>query len=387
MPVGGRSLHVYDVVVVGAGIMGTSACWSLQRRGMRVLLLDQYRPPHELGSSQGKTRIIREAYFEDPIYVPLVQRAYELWNQLEVETSRNMVTITGGLVVGPPEGELVVGALRSAREHSLPYEELSSAEATAKFAPFRIPSRYRVILEPRAGVVHADAAIEAMLDLSRIDGAAHRFGERVLRWHKDGSGICVETEQSRYRGERLVLAAGPWINDLAELPMPLVAARQPLLWFVPPAGAQSFDAERFPIYLWQVDDGAIFYGFPRDESGIKVARHHGGPPTNPASLDRDVSRSDVEQARTFLASAMPGLQWTFAEASVCMYTNAADGHFVVDTLPADDRVVVLSACSGHGFKFAPAIGELVADMISGTQRSELSFFSFRYNQPPNRSRV
>jgi sarcosine oxidase len=212
-------------------------------------------------------------------------------------------------------------------------------------------------------VVHADAAIQVALQLSRTDGAEHKFGEKALWWGRRGGGLVVETDRDTYTVGKVVLAAGPWITELASLDIELTAARQPLLWLSPVGRSETFTSSQFPVYLWQRRDRTIFYGFPLDETGLKVARHHRGERTAPATLDRAVSDPDVEIVRSFLADAIPSANGRFITGSVCMYTNAPDGHFVIDRLPSDDDVIIVSPCSGHGFKFAPAIGELVADIV------------------------
>ena len=366
----------FDVCVVGAGAMGCQVALHLQRRGLRVLALDRYEPPHSFGSSHGRTRVIREAYFEHPLYVPIVQRAYDLWSELEQETGEQLLTYTGGLMIGPREGVLVAGALRSAGEHRLRYEELSADEVRARFPLFNVSPEFTGVYEPRAGVLHPEKAIAATLALARAAGTELHFGERVISCDFDADAISVRTTTDSYTVGALVLAAGAWTNELIEIEPRLTVARQPLLWFEPLARHDLFDPSRFPIFMWEAEPDVIFYGFPRDERGVKVARHHHGRATTPDQVNRQLEPEDEEVVRRFLSRAIPDANGPRVDAAICMYTNTADGNFVIDRLPENERVVIVSACSGHGFKFAPAIGETVSDLIvDGSTRFDLTPFA------------
>jgi len=357
-------VSTHDVCVVGLGTMGAHTALELRRRGLRVVGVDRYSPPHDLGSSHGRTRVIREAYFEHPLYVPIIQRAYELWGRLERDSGRSLVTYTGGLMIGPPEGELVAGALRSANEHGLPYQEMSASAVMAQVPVFEVPEGFVGVYEPRAGVVAAERSIEAVLELAAASGCELRLEEEVLGWERVGARLRISTTRGRLEARALVLAGGPWTADLVDVRPPLSVARQPLVWFEPKARHELFDA--IPIYLWELESGEIFYGFPREEAGLKLARHHRGELTSPGLVDRELRREDEEILRGFLSRSMPDGNGPRLEYAICMYTNTPDGNFVLDRLPGDDRVVIVSACSGHGFKFSPAIGEIAADLVTGS---------------------
>jgi sarcosine oxidase len=320
--------------------------------------------------------VIREAYFEHPLYVPIVQRAYELWSELERETGEHLLTFTGGLMIGPREGVLVAGALRSAAEHRLRYEELSADEVRARFPLLDVPPEFTGVYEPRAGFLDPEKAVAATLALARAAGAELRFGERVIACDFDADGVRVRTTTDGYRARVLVLAAGAWMGELIEIEPRLTVARQPLLWFEPLARHELFDPSRFPIFMWEAEPDLIFYGFPKDECGVKVARHHHGRVTTPDGVNRRLEPEDEEVVRRFLSRAIPDANGSRVDAAICIYTNTPDGNFVIDRLPADERVVIVSACSGHGFKFAPAIGEIVSDLIvDGSSRFDLTPFA------------
>jgi sarcosine oxidase len=355
----------WDVIIIGLGAMGSAAAFHLARRGQRVLGVDRYAPPHTLGSSHGQTRIIREAYFEDPAYVPLVQRAYELWDDLERETGAKLFLKTGGLMVGPPQSELVAGAVRSAEMHRLPYEMLSSAEVLRRFPVLRPPPDMVAVHEPRAGILFPEACVSAHLALAAKHGAVLRTGEAVTGWQADERGVSVTTSRATYRAQRAIVSAGAWARELlADLDPPLSVERQVVYWFDPLREIERFSALRCPIHLWQFDEQRFFYGFPDLGEGVKVALHHGGSIGTADTISREVTEDEVEDMRQLLARYLPDGAGKFRAAAVCLYTNTPDGHFWIDRHPAHPNVLIASPCSGHGFKFSSVIGELLADLAT-----------------------
>ncbi len=366
----------YDVIVVGLGAMGSAALAECAARGLRVLGLDRLAPPHDHGSSHGKSRIIREAYFEDPRYVPLVQRAYERWADLERESGRRLWLKTGGLMIGPPEGALVSGAIRSAEAHGLPHDRLSAARARAKYPALEIPDDAIAVWEPRAGVLFPEDCIAAQLERARKHGAELRLGEEVAIWEAGRDGVAVTTTRDRLSAGRLLLASGAWLGSLVpELAPLLTVTRQPLFWFEPAAHPERFAPERFPVFIWEDEPGRFIYGFPELGDGVKVARHQEGEPTDPDRVRREVAESEIATMRAVLERCIPDGAGRFREAAVCMYTNTPDQHFIVDRHPAHRQVVIASPCSGHGFKFASALGEVLADLCTDvTPKFELELF-------------
>jgi sarcosine oxidase len=281
--------RTFDAIVVGLGAMGSAAAYHLARRGRRVLGLDRFAPPHDLGSSHGQTRIIREAYFEHPDYVPLVQRSYALWGELERESGQRLLQQTGGLMIGPPEGVLVAGARRSAEQHGLPFEVCSDTEVRRRFPALRPAPDMVAILEPRAGILFPEACIAAHLGLAERHGAVLHTGERVTGWQADAGRVSVTTDAGVYAAGRLILAAGAWMAGLLdELPLPISVERQVVYWFDPARNGAVFSPARCPIHLWEFEPGRFFYGFPDVGEGIKVALHHGGDTTFPDDVVRQV---------------------------------------------------------------------------------------------------
>jgi sarcosine oxidase len=366
--------RAYDVAVVGLGAMGSHTALELATRGRRVLGIDRHRPPHTLGSTHGRTRIIREAYFEEPLYVPIVQRAYDLWRRLEERSGARLLTVTGGLMLGASDSEVVVGARASAVEHGLPYEELSARQVRERFPAYAVPDEHEAILEPRAGFLEPEAAVEATLALAAAAGAELRFDEPV----RELEGNALRTARGTYVADRVVVAAGPWLPELVPgLAALFTAARQPLLWLDPQEPA-LFTPERFPVFVWEWKPGWAFYGFPDVGDGFKVAVHHHGEATTPDTVDRGLRPDDEEAIRELVRRFFPAGDGELRESAVCLYTNTPDEHFVIDRLPDDERVLVASPCSGHGFKFAPAVGEILADLATGeSPRFDLAPFALR----------
>ena len=367
----------WDVIVTGLGAMGSAAVRELARRGLRVLGLDRYAPPHAHGSTHGRTRIIREAYFEHPAYVPLVQRADRLWTELEREVGEPLFVRTGGLMIGPERGALVSGARASAEAHGLPYELLTSAEARLRF-PMLAPERDAVaLLEPRAGVLFPEACVRAMLTCAVRDGAALHTGEPMLTWRVDGGAVRVATAMGEHVADRLVLTLGPWLPEfLNGAQIQLSVERQMQHWFAPRQHAERFSPDELPIALWETSE-RMFYTIPDFGDGVKIAVHHDGEVTDPQRVRRTMTEQEDANARALIERFLPDAAGELRDRAVCLYTNTSDGHFVIDHHPAYGEVVIASPCSGHGFKFATVIGEMVAKLTVGEPVDDVSLFHCR----------
>ena len=364
---------MYDVIVAGLGGMGSAAAYRLAARGQRVLGLERYTPAHPLGSSHGQSRIIRQAYFEDPAYVPLLLRAYELWEGLEKETGEELMTLCGGLMMGPENGDLVPGSVKSAEEHGLPYEMLDAKEIHRRFPPFQPGPETVALHETKAGFVRPEASVQAHLDRAANLGAGLRFEEPVLCWEASSDGVRVETARGAYEAEKLVVAPGAWAPELlSELGLPLEVERHVMYWFEPEGGANAFLPDRFPVWIWEPNDGNMFYGFPvmTGDRGIKVAFFRaGGVPCTPETIDREVHQKEVDFIHGYLAEHVPTLAGKFLEARACMYTNTPDEHFVISEHPEHPRVVIACGFSGHGYKFCSVVGEVLADLATEGETS------------------
>jgi len=366
-----------DVIVAGLGAMGSAAAYHLSRRGLRILGFDRFTPPHAFGSSHGKSRIIREAYFENPLYVPLVQRAYECWADLEARSGRQLLTPTGGLMMGPADGIVVRGARASAVAHGLAFEELSAREVRERFPALAPAASDVAIWEPRAGILNPETAVETHLALAGEQGAELRFGEPVERWiERPGGLVRVSTAAGTYDATWLVISAGAWVQELVPgLTLPLVIERNVVHWFEPSDDATHFGPGSLPIFIHEYAPGKVWYGFPDLGDGVKVALHHQGEATTASGVRRTVSGGEVEAVRAIADRVLPGAAGRVLESAVCVYTNTPDEHFILDTHPAHRRVIVASPCSGHGFKFSSAIGEVIADLvIDGRSRFDLAPF-------------
>ena len=370
----------HDVIVVGLGGMGSAAAYQLAGRGQRVLGLEKFSPAHDKGSSHGRSRIIRQAYFEGAEYVPLLLRAYELWEQLEEETGQELMTLTGGLMIGREDGELVSGSVKSADEHDLPYEMLDAAEIRRRFPAYAPGPETVALYEENAGFVRPEETVKAHLDRADSLGADLRFEEPVLSWEASESGVRVKTPVDSYEAERLVISPGAWAPQLlGNLDLPLEVTRQVMFWYEPTGGLEPFLPERFPIFIWEPDDGNMFYGFPAqdDDRGVKAAFFRaGGVSTSPETIDHEVREEEIGFLRGYLADHIPELAGRCLDARACMYTNTPDEHFVISVYPENPRVVIACGFSGHGYKFCSVVGEILADLsIEGSTPHPIDLFS------------
>jgi sarcosine oxidase len=380
----------YDVIVIGLGGMGSSAACQLAARGRKVLGLERFKPAHDRGSSHGGSRIIRLAYYEGPDYVPLLLQAYELWQQIERESGKTLLTITGGLMLGPAGSDLVAGSLRSAQTHFLPYELLDAAEIRRRYPPLNPEPDATALFEAKAGLLKPEEAVSAYLNRAGFLGAELHFEEPVIGWRalRPGEGVEVQTSSGRYSAAQLVLTPGAWAPELmTDLGLPLEVTRQVMFWFEPLGGVEPFLPERFPIYLWEPAGRRLFYGFPAidgPKGGVKVAIHYGGVRCTPDSMERQIHPQEVEEMRSYLADRIPTLRGALVDARTCMYTNTPDGHFVIGRHPHYPQVALAAGFSGHGFKFVSVVGEILADLVvQGATRHSIERFSPTRFQSPH----
>jgi len=359
----------YDTIVVGLGAMGSAAACHVARRGKRVLGLEQFTLAHDLGSSHGRSRVTRQAYFEAPAYVPLLRRANELWTQLQHDSGKRLIEITGGLMLGPPDSGVIKGTLASARAHGVPHEVLDAAEVRRRFAVFS-PEDDRIgVLDKVAGVLFPEDCIRAHAAGATQAGAELRWQEPMVSWKATGDSVEVRTAQGTYVAGTLVLCAGPWMADLLPgLGVPLSVERNVLYWFRPTTDLALFAPGKFPVFLIEYEPGKLFYGFPAlGPEGVKVARHHTGVSCSPAHIRREIGQDEIREARSILERNLPTVNGDLLSATTCMYTNTPDGHFILDRHPRHPNVILASPCSGHGFKFASVIGEVLADLACDGQ--------------------
>jgi sarcosine oxidase len=366
----------FDCIVAGLGAAGSAALHHLALRGARVAGFDAHTPPHTHGSSHGETRMIREAYFEGPCYVPLVRRAYDLWHALAAEAKTTLIEETGGLYSGHPNGELTPGMRRASRDHGIALDEPPPEELKRRFPWFRPGDAMQSLVETRAGLLYPERCISAHLAAAARHGAAIHMEEAVLAWRSDGRDVTIETARGLVSAGQLVLATGAWMTGhLASAGVSAGVARQPLFWF---RALDPLAARAMPVWAVEFETGRLLYGFPDRSRGLKVAIHDPGTPSTPETIDRNVSDAEIDTIRELTDRYLPGLLGDLSETATCMYTNTPDGHFVIDTHPQHANVLLVSACSGHGFKFASAVGEAAAQwMLDGSPALDLSPFSLR----------
>ena len=382
----------YDAIVVGLGAMGSAAAYHLARRGRRVLGLEGLPPGHRLGSSHGYTRVIRKAYFEDPAYVPLLQRAYKLWFQLAEESVEPIYQRTGGLWLGPQSAAVVAGALASARAHDIAHELLSAGDVRRRFPAFAPRDDMVGLLDPDAGILFPDPCILAHLSGAARAGAHLRYDQPVLRWEAHGDHASVETAAGRYEASVLVVTAGPWAPSVLEsLSLPIEAVRRIVGWFAPvsEAAASLLSAEVCPVWVCDVD-GVNIYGIPDvgDGHGLKAAIHERGPACTPETCRREVGEDEIAHLVSVLRRVVPSAAGRLLEAETCLYTMSPDWHFIIER-PTGRPLVYATGFSGHGFKFATVIGEILADLaVDGRTSHDIEFLSparFTRATPPLRT--
>ena len=369
----------FDAIVIGLGGMGSSTAYHLARRGRRVLGLEQYEPLHARGSSHGHTRIIRLAYHEHPDYVPLLRRSYELWHDLERDAGERLLVTTGSLEGGPEDGATFRGAVRAAELHDIPIEVLDAGDLRRRHPGYAgFDSTTRVVWQRDGAFLLAERSIAAHHAGAHAAGAELRFGVRVTGWEPTADGgVRVMGDGGVAEADRLVICAGPWTGALVEsLREHALPERQVLAWFTPQR-RDLFTPERFPVFLIDVDEGS-YYGFPTWEGrGFKVGRyHHLNQPIEPDSPDRTTNAEDERVLRAFTERYFPDAAGPTEALETCIFTNTPDEHFVLDRLPDAPQVSVAAACSGHGYKFASVIGEIMADLATdGATRHEIGFLA------------
>jgi sarcosine oxidase len=366
----------FDVVVCGLGITGSAALHELASRGRRVAGIEQLTPGHDRGSSHGETRVIRLGYFEHPSYVPLVRRAHAKWREIGEAAGERLLHVTGVLEIGRPDSTLVRGTLASIKAHGLPHEVLAAGDLMQRFPAFRVPADFVAVLQPDGGYLATEPSIHALLSLAQRAGAEVRSGEAVRVIEPGAGAVKITTDRATLEADAAIVSVGPWLKALLpDLPAPIRVTRQAMAWFEPLDPA-LVAPPRLPVFLIESRHG-IHYGFPLRGRTVKVAKHHhADEAVDPQAFDRSVTAQDEELIRAAIAEHLPALNGALVEAKTCLYTMTPDGDFIIDRLPAAPQIVIASPCSGHGFKFAPAIGEILADLATtGATPHDISRFA------------
>ncbi len=372
-PFSSRRRDGNEVIVIGVGSMGSATCYHLAQRGYKVLGLEQFDIPHEMGSHTGQSRIIRKAYFESPEYVPLLERAYENWRSLEQITGEQLYYPTGIVYFGAAESATMEAVNQSANLHQVLIEQPSLEEAERRYPAFEIPADFKVIVEPDAGFVTPEKSIRLYVkEAKKLDAVIHTK-EAVLNWGLEGSCIKVVTDNATYTCDKLIITAGAWAAKMIpSLSTSLKATKQILAW-INPKNWESFLLGNFPC--WFIDDAerGVYYGFPilpegefEGPVGLKLAHHFPGEVVDASSVDRNLIPANTEEnLRYLLEKYMPSAMGEILSVKSCLYTNSPDEHFIIDHLPGyNQQVTIACGFSGHGFKFIPVIGEILADLAT-----------------------
>jgi sarcosine oxidase len=376
--------------------MGAATGWRLAARGAQVVCFDRHSPPHAFGSSHGESRITRTAYFEGPWYVPLLKETFPLWRELEAASGAELLTLTGALMIGSPDAEAVTGALAAAAAHGLDVRLLKADELRRAYPAHIVGNRDVAVLDAQAGFLRPEAAVAAMIARVEELGGEIRRGVVVSAVNPHSDGVEVMTDEARETFDAVVIAAGPWTNELVDW-LPLTVERQVMVWFaIDQKFGSTLTPGKFPVFIRQAQEirqeigreigqaiGDV-YGIPTlDGVSVKIARHHQGDATDPQRVLRDVGDSELDPLRRYVRTRLHGVTQRVVRTVTCMYTNTPDGHFALGLHPADARVTVISACSGHGFKFAPVIGDIAADLVcDGRTSRDISHFALeRFAKP------
>jgi monomeric sarcosine oxidase len=370
-------MKTYDVIVIGTGGIGSAALYELARRGARAAGIDRFLPPHDRGSTHGHTRVIRQAYFEHPSYVPLLIDSYRRWHELEELVGQRLFHQVGIVEVGPPDGMIVPGVLRAANEHNLPVERVSAADISRRWPGLRAGAGLDVVYESRAGYLLVENCVSAHLAAARSAGADLLTDTEVTGWSANDGEVSVRTTQGDLIAGKLIVTAGAWAKQLLdELGLQLTVRRKSLFWFR--CDSPTYDvANGQPVFFYELPSG-VFYGFPKlDSRGVKVAEHSGGGSVaDPLMVDREIDDDEQRRLIDFLSKNLPGVSPHVSHHTVCLYTMSPDEHFIIDRHPAHANVVFAAGLSGHGYKFATALGAALADLaLDGRSALPIGFLS------------
>lgn len=376
----------YDAIIIGVGSMGAATCFWLAERGYKVLGLEQFDIPHEQGSHAGQSRIIRKAYFEHPDYVPLLERAYENWKEMEALTGTQLYFQTGLVYFGKSTNTIIRGVKDAAILHKIKIDQLSQQQASSQFPEFTVPQNFETIYEPDAGFITPEKAILLYKEEAIKSGADIRTNESVLKWGKEGDTVKLVTNKNTYYSKKLIITAGAWAGKmLPQLNTELTVTRQTIGW-VQPKKPKSFSLGNFPCWMLEEEGMGSYYGFPLlpedrfdGPSGIKIAHHFPGQIVDPDNVNRQISKDDEDDLRYVLEKYLPQADAKVLSWKTCLYTNTKDENFIIDHLPGyDGDVTIACGFSGHGFKFVSVVGEILADLaIEGKSNLPIDFLSLK----------
>jgi sarcosine oxidase len=363
----------FDIIVIGVGSMGSSACYYLSKKGYRALGIEQFDIGHELGSHAGQSRIIRKAYFEHPGYVPLLERAYENWKQLVEETGEQLYFKTGLLYAGNPGNVMINGVKESAALYNIALEKLTHTEASQSFHQFSLPEDFEILFEPDAGFLPPEKSIRLYTEQAKKNGATIHLNEKIMSWKKEGNGVTVKTNKNTYNCQKLIITAGAWSGKLIPgFAEKIKATRQFVAW-IKPKQRQNYLLNNFPCWMIADDEKqGCYYGFPLlptekfgPPEGLKLAHHYPAAVTDPDNVNREATGEDIENLKYCLQNYLPGTFQEVLSSKICLYGNSPDENFIIDKLPGyEENVCIACGFSGHGFKFVSVVGEILADLAT-----------------------
>ena len=363
---------MYDVIVIGCGSMGMSACYYLASKGVSVLGLDQFEPPHNLGGHNGESRIVRKAYFEHPDYVPLLMRSYQLWAELEHKLGEKIFYKTGLIYFGNQEHPVMRGVRNSAEQYKI---QVESIDAVQEFEQFNLPNDFKGLFESDAGFVIPEKCISGYKSMAKDAGANLKFNERVLSFKKEADSFKVRTVISEYHTHKLVISSGPWVNDLVPgLSKTITITRQVLAW-VKPKKLNDYSIGNFPCWIIADEQPGIMYGFPAIHDEVKFAWHYPGNETDAHAVNRTVNSDEISHLNSVAQRYLPQLGNSINRTSVCLYDNSPDENFLLGKLPGHENVFIASGFSGHGFKFVPVIGEIISNLVLHQNKLNIDFLT------------
>jgi sarcosine oxidase len=375
----------FDVIVIGVGSMGSSACYFLSRRGYKILGLEQFDITHEQGAHTGQSRIIRKAYFEDPRYVPLLKQAYKNWKDLEDETGTQLYYRKGLVYFGKPDKLEIKNIHQSASLYDIPLENLDSFSTHQRFPQFKLPANFETLFEPDAGFIPPEKAILLYTEEAIKKGAEIHTREKVLEWKKEGGSIVVMTDKKTYHCNKLIITAGPWAAKMIPgLADKIRITRQFIAW-IKPKKWEDFTLNNFPCWMIADDERpGMYYGFPAlpvsifgEPQGLKLAHHYPGTATDPDHVNRQTTKDEEENLEYALNKYLPGCFDSVISAKTCLYANTPDENFIIDHLPGyENQVAIACGFSGHGFKFVSVVGEILTELIAdGITKQPIEFLN------------
>jgi len=375
----------FDVIVLGVGSMGSATCYYLAKRGYKVLGLEQFDIAHEFGSHTGQSRIIRKAYFEHPDYVPLMQRAYENWKYIEQETGEQVYFKTGLLYAGNSTNDIIKGVQLSASLYDIELEKLNTSAALNRFPQFSFPKTFEVVFEPEAGFIPPEKAIRLYAEQAKKNGAIIHPNEKVIEWKQDGNSVTVKTDKGIYQCNKLIITAGAWTAKMTPgIADKIKVTRQFIAW-IKTKDDHQFELNKFPCWMIGDDDKhGCFYGFPLldiktfgEPAGLKLAHHFPAQITDPDQVNRQTTEDDFKNVEYCLDKYLPGVFDSVLNTKICLYANSPDENFIIDQLPGyEENISIACGFSGHGFKFASVIGEILADLaINGKTNLPIGFLN------------